>query len=199
MRLWIDTDVGSDPDDAVALLCAAAHPRVDLVGVSTVDGDTEWRAEIARTLVDARVVAGDEMTAAEVGHTAPDALLAIGPLTNVPSIEGRKSPSPPCHKPSPGNASRRKSARWAGTATSPTMESCMDCPPSRRWQEAPFRSGSGMGCSPSGPVGSCSSSWRSVQGQGKWSNIPTNFGMCQRLRPDGQAWCRWVICGPFPR
>ncbi len=83
MRLWIDTDVGSDPDDAVALLCAAAHPRVDLVGVSTVDGDTEWRAEIARTLVDARVVAGDEMTAAEVGHTAPDALLAIGPLTNV--------------------------------------------------------------------------------------------------------------------
>jgi inosine-uridine nucleoside N-ribohydrolase len=83
VRLWIDTDVGSDPDDAVALLCAAAHPRVDLVGVSTVDGDTEWRAEIARTLVDARVVAGDEMTAAEVGHTAPDALLAIGPLTNV--------------------------------------------------------------------------------------------------------------------
>jgi inosine-uridine nucleoside N-ribohydrolase len=83
VRLWIDTDVGSDPDDAVALLCAASHPRVDLVGVSTVDGDTEWRAEIARNLVDAPVVAGDEMTAAQVGRTDPDALLAIGPLTNV--------------------------------------------------------------------------------------------------------------------
>lgn len=83
MRLWIDTDVGSDPDDAVALLCAAAHPRVDLVGVSTVDGDTEWRAEIARTLVDAPVVPGDRMNAAQVARTEPDALLAIGPLTNV--------------------------------------------------------------------------------------------------------------------
>ena len=51
MRLWIDTDVGTNPDDAVALLCAAGHRDVDLVGVSTVDGDTEWRAEIARSLL----------------------------------------------------------------------------------------------------------------------------------------------------
>ena len=39
MRLWIDTDVGTNPDDAVALLCALAHPEVDLVGVSTVGAD----------------------------------------------------------------------------------------------------------------------------------------------------------------
>lgn len=83
MRLWIDTDVGTNRDDAVALLCAAAHPDVDLVGVSTVDGDTEWRAHIARTLVDAPVVSGDRLAAAEFGATEPDALLAIGPLTNV--------------------------------------------------------------------------------------------------------------------
>ena len=83
MRLWIDTDVGTDPDDAVALRCAAAHPDVELVGVSTVDGDTEWRADIARTLVDAPVVSGYRLTPAELGATEPDALLAIGPLTNV--------------------------------------------------------------------------------------------------------------------
>jgi purine nucleosidase len=83
VRLWIDTDVGTDPDDAVALLSAAGHPRVDLVGVSTVDGDTEWRAEVARTLVDAPVVAGDNLVAAHVGRTEPEALLAIGPLTNI--------------------------------------------------------------------------------------------------------------------
>jgi inosine-uridine nucleoside N-ribohydrolase len=83
VRLWIDTDVGTNPDDAVALLCAAAHPDVDLVGVSTVDGDTEWRAQIARTLVDAPLVSGDRLTAAELGATEPDAVLAIGPLTNV--------------------------------------------------------------------------------------------------------------------
>ena len=54
MRLWIDTDVGDNPDDAVALLAAAAHPEVDLVGVSTTGGRTEWRAGLARELVPSR-------------------------------------------------------------------------------------------------------------------------------------------------
>jgi inosine-uridine nucleoside N-ribohydrolase len=83
VRLWIDTDVGTNPDDAVALLGAAAHPDIDLVGVSTVDGDTERRAEIARTLVEGPVVPGDRLTAADVSASKPEALLAIGPLTNV--------------------------------------------------------------------------------------------------------------------
>jgi len=83
VRLWIDTDVGTDPDDAVALLCAAARPDVEIAGVSTVDGDTEWRAGIARTLVDAPVISGDRLAAAQFGATDPEALLAIGPLTNV--------------------------------------------------------------------------------------------------------------------
>ena len=45
---------GSTPTSATIpttrsrLLCAAAHPDVDLVGVSTVDGDVERRAELAR-------------------------------------------------------------------------------------------------------------------------------------------------------
>lgn len=83
MRLWIDTDVGTDPDDAVALLCAATHPDVDLVGLSTVDGDTEWRAGVARTLVDAPVIPGDNLRAAEVSAADPEAFLAVGPLPNV--------------------------------------------------------------------------------------------------------------------
>jgi inosine-uridine nucleoside N-ribohydrolase len=83
VRLWIDTDVGTDPDDAVALLCASAHPDVEIAGVSTVDGDTEWRAGIAGTLVDAPVVPGDRLAAAQFGAAEPEALLAIGPLTNV--------------------------------------------------------------------------------------------------------------------
>ena len=39
MRLWIDTDIGDDPDDTVALWCAARSSDAELVGVSTVDGD----------------------------------------------------------------------------------------------------------------------------------------------------------------
>jgi len=83
VRLWIDTDVGTNPDDAVALLCASAHPDVELVGVSTVDGDTRWRADVASTLVDVAVTAGVDLTAASLRAAKPDALLAIGPLTNV--------------------------------------------------------------------------------------------------------------------
>jgi inosine-uridine nucleoside N-ribohydrolase len=83
VRLWIDTDVGTNPDDAVALLCAAGHRGIDLVGVSTVDGDTEWRAEIARTLVDPPVVPGARLRARDVAAAQPEALLAIGPLENV--------------------------------------------------------------------------------------------------------------------
>jgi inosine-uridine nucleoside N-ribohydrolase len=83
VRLWIDTDVGTNPDDAVALLCAAGHSDVDLVGVSTVDGDTEWRAEIARTLVDAPVVPGARLAVRDFADAQAEALLAIGPLENV--------------------------------------------------------------------------------------------------------------------
>ena len=96
MRLWIDTDVGDDPDDAIALLCAAASPAIDLVGVSTVDGDHERRGAVARALVDAPVVAGD---APDLGATvralAPDAFLAIGPLTNVASLVSEGVALPP--------------------------------------------------------------------------------------------------------
>jgi pyrimidine-specific ribonucleoside hydrolase len=83
VRLWIDTDVGGDPDDAVALLCAAGHPSVELVGVSTVDGDTEARAAVARELVDAPVVDGASLAPRQVAEADPEALLAIGPLENV--------------------------------------------------------------------------------------------------------------------
>jgi inosine-uridine nucleoside N-ribohydrolase len=83
VRLWIDTDVGTNPDDAVALLCAAAHPDVELVGVSTVDGDTDWRAEIACSLFDAPVVSGARLATHEVAAARPEALLAVGPLENV--------------------------------------------------------------------------------------------------------------------
>jgi purine nucleosidase len=86
VRVWVDTDVGTDPDDAFALLCAAGHPDIELVGVSTVDGDTEWRAGIARRLVDAPVVAGRDLRADDVRTAIPDALLAIGPLTNVAAL-----------------------------------------------------------------------------------------------------------------
>ncbi len=85
IRLWVDTDVGTNPDDAVALLCAVAHPEIELVGVSTVGTDAGWRAEVARQLVPAGtlVVAGVPAAVEAIPAATPDAVLAIGPLTNM--------------------------------------------------------------------------------------------------------------------
>jgi purine nucleosidase len=94
VRLWIDTDVGTNVDDAVALLAAVAHPAVELVGVSTVGSDPERRAAVAVGLLAAAgvdlgsvvVCGGAEETVAEVSAAGADALLAIGPLTNVAAM-----------------------------------------------------------------------------------------------------------------
>jgi purine nucleosidase len=50
-RIWIDTDLGSDVDDAFALALALRHPELELAGVSTVFGDVELRARMAEELL----------------------------------------------------------------------------------------------------------------------------------------------------
>ena len=52
MRIWIDTDIGSDVDDALALAYVLRRPELELVGVSTVFGDVGLRSRIARHLLD---------------------------------------------------------------------------------------------------------------------------------------------------
>ena len=51
MRIWIDTDIGSDVDDALTLAYVMRQPGFELVGVSTVFGDVDLRSEIARSLI----------------------------------------------------------------------------------------------------------------------------------------------------
>lgn len=73
MRLWIDTDIGTDVDDALALAYVARHPDLELAGISTVFGDLTIRAAIIERLLE---VAG--------GPTVP---LVTG--LSVPLAEGR--------------------------------------------------------------------------------------------------------------
>ncbi len=47
----LDTDIGSDVDDALALALLLASPEVELVGVTTVYGDVACRARIAQKLL----------------------------------------------------------------------------------------------------------------------------------------------------
>jgi len=52
ISLILDTDIGDDVDDAFALAFAARHPRIRLCAVTTVLGDTRWRAALALRLLD---------------------------------------------------------------------------------------------------------------------------------------------------
>lgn len=51
MKLWLDTDIGDDVDDAFALAFALAHGGCSLVGVSTVYCDPVLRARLAKKLI----------------------------------------------------------------------------------------------------------------------------------------------------
>jgi inosine-uridine nucleoside N-ribohydrolase len=81
VRLWIDTDAGDYPDDTIALWCAAHDADVDLVGVSTVDGDVNRRANFVRTLLPGADVHPGIPDPANLASV--DVLLGIGPWTNV--------------------------------------------------------------------------------------------------------------------
>ncbi len=52
ISLILDTDIGDDVDDAFALAFAARHPRIRLCAVTTVLGDTCWRAALTLRLLD---------------------------------------------------------------------------------------------------------------------------------------------------
>ena len=45
-KVWLDTDIGSDVDDAVALTLALLSPEIELIGISTVYGDVSLRSRI---------------------------------------------------------------------------------------------------------------------------------------------------------
>ena len=49
--IWLDTDIGDDIDDILALALICASPELELAGISTVLGDTAARARLARTFL----------------------------------------------------------------------------------------------------------------------------------------------------
>lgn len=75
--LVVDTDIGSDVDDAIALALAVRHPELDLRAVTTVSSRPELRAGLARRLLD---VAGASGVGVAAGRSAvSDDRNVIGP------------------------------------------------------------------------------------------------------------------------
>jgi purine nucleosidase len=68
----LDTDIGSDIDDAVALAYLLKHPACDLLGITTVSGEPQLRASLADAICQ---VAGRTEVPIHVGSPGP----LIGP------------------------------------------------------------------------------------------------------------------------
>ena len=51
IKLLLDTDIGSDIDDAVALAYLLQQPEVELLGITTVTGESRKRSALATYLV----------------------------------------------------------------------------------------------------------------------------------------------------
>jgi pyrimidine-specific ribonucleoside hydrolase len=98
LPLILDTDVGLDVDDAIALCYAALDPRIDLRAVTTVNGDTQQRACVARALLrlcgreDVPVGAGAALpldgrahALMPVGHVDTDEVQGLVPETHAPA------------------------------------------------------------------------------------------------------------------
>jgi len=52
-KIWLDTDIGNDIDDSVALAYLLREPRCQLLGISTVTGEPVERAKLADALCQA--------------------------------------------------------------------------------------------------------------------------------------------------
>jgi inosine-uridine nucleoside N-ribohydrolase len=50
MKLLLDTDIGSDIDDAICLAYLLAHPDCELLGITTVSGEPDKRARLASAI-----------------------------------------------------------------------------------------------------------------------------------------------------
>ncbi|MHC1785739.1 MAG: nucleoside hydrolase [Christensenellales bacterium] len=51
IRLLIDTDIGGDIDDALALAMALNSPQIDLLGVTTVYAASQWRTDLVKEML----------------------------------------------------------------------------------------------------------------------------------------------------
>lgn len=69
--ILLDTDIGTDIDDAFALALVLRSPELDLLGVTTVSGDTEARARLAAKLLEQAGRLDVPVAAGEPGKPLP--------------------------------------------------------------------------------------------------------------------------------
>src|ERR687886_693095 len=82
----IDTDIGADPDDALALCLAVASPEVEVRGVTIVSGDVDLRARMAARILG---MAGREDIPIFKGHGPPIGAAQVEVTPELAGLEGK--------------------------------------------------------------------------------------------------------------
>ena len=105
MKVLLDTDIGSDIDDAICLAYLLAKPACDLLGITTVSGEPEKRAMLASAICKAAAVIShlSRGAAAAADPAAPATGAASDrarPLAARKALPGRRTPSASCARPS---------------------------------------------------------------------------------------------------
>lgn len=96
----LDTDIGDDIDDALALALALRSPEIELIGVTTVFGDTHLRARLAKLMLhvferdDTPVAAGisSPMLARHLPSGVPQATILTTDANDEPAISNFSGP-----------------------------------------------------------------------------------------------------------
>ncbi len=92
ISLILDTDIGDDVDDAFALAFAARHPQIRLRAVTTVLGDTRWRAALTLRMLDELGVHGVPVAAGEPGDGIEGITLSGDVVMPLGSDDPRRDP-----------------------------------------------------------------------------------------------------------
>jgi purine nucleosidase len=103
VKVWLDTDLGTDVDDALALAYALRHPDIELVGVSTVFGDVALRSAMVSALLelagrgDIPVLTGlgkpmsDGRDGVMLGHEGRGLIAGAAPIRRVSEDDDREA------------------------------------------------------------------------------------------------------------
>ena len=92
LKVLLDTDIGGDIDDAICLTYLLKEPQCDLIGITTVSGQSEIRAEIADAICKVAgktipIVAGMDTTLQPIPiYPTPDGAVTSALVSNKQSV-----------------------------------------------------------------------------------------------------------------
>lgn len=91
-RVWIDTEIGTEPSRAAALMFALLHPKLQVVGISLTGSQQDRRADEAMQVLketnqtDVPIYTSEEISREQIEAVNPEDTMVFGALTNISKL-----------------------------------------------------------------------------------------------------------------